>query len=112
MYQPPELPIHTPQSDIWAVGACIHIMATGSPPVKAVPKDWKPEKWYEQPEARVVASLVKFGFSRQLDECMYAVMRQAPSERLTGKELVFKIERKWEEWKGRTEKLASWAMKK
>ncbi|KAL8713273.1 MAG: hypothetical protein Q9225_006793, partial [Loekoesia sp. 1 TL-2023] len=61
MYQPPELPLHSPQGDIWALGACIHVMATGSPPIRAVPKGWKSDDWYGEPSARVVANLVKFG---------------------------------------------------
>ncbi|KAL9002587.1 MAG: hypothetical protein Q9188_004498 [Gyalolechia gomerana] len=113
MYQPPELPIHSPQGDVWSLGACIHVMATGSPPIKAFPKGWqgKPSGWYEEPSARVVANLEKFGYSRQLDDAMYAVMRSDPSKRLTGKELVKRVRRGYEEWGGKSVALGKWALK-
>lgn len=113
MYQPPELPIHSPQGDIWSLGACIHIMATGSPPIKGVPKAFKGKvsKWYEEPSARLVANLTKFGYSRQLDEAMYTVMRTDPSKRLVGKELVKRVRRGYQEWGGKSVALAKWALK-
>ncbi|KAL8781843.1 MAG: hypothetical protein Q9213_005818, partial [Squamulea squamosa] len=36
-YQPPQLPQHTIYSDIWAVGAIIHYLALGHPPIKEQP---------------------------------------------------------------------------
>lgn len=113
MYQPPELPIHSPQGDVWSLGACLHVMATGSPPIKAFPKGWqgKPSGWYEEPSARVVANLEKFGYSQQLDDAMYAVMRSDPSKRLTGKELVKRVRRGYEEWGGKSVALGKWALK-
>ncbi|KAL8933689.1 MAG: hypothetical protein Q9211_005643 [Gyalolechia sp. 1 TL-2023] len=113
MYQPPELPIHSPQGDLWSLGACIHVMATGSPPIKAIPTGWqgKPSGWYEEPSARIVANLEKFGYSRQLDDAMYVVMRSDPSKRLLGRELVKRVRRGYEEWGGQSVALGKWALK-
>ncbi|KAL8877342.1 MAG: hypothetical protein Q9192_008690, partial [Flavoplaca navasiana] len=36
-YQPPQTPIHSFHSDIWAAGAIIHFLATASPPIKCQP---------------------------------------------------------------------------
>ncbi|KAL8765355.1 MAG: hypothetical protein Q9209_007541 [Squamulea sp. 1 TL-2023] len=36
-YQPPQLPLHTIYSDIWAIGAIIHYLALGHPPIKEQP---------------------------------------------------------------------------
>lgn len=113
MYQPPELPIHSPQGDVWSLGACIHIMATGSPPIKGVPKKWKGKtsEWFDEPSARLVANLTKFGYSRHLDEAMYTVMRTDPSKRLVGKDLVKRVRRGDEDWGGKGAVLAKWALK-
>ncbi|KAL8937636.1 MAG: hypothetical protein Q9216_004327 [Gyalolechia sp. 2 TL-2023] len=113
MYQPPELPIHSPQGDVWSLGACIHIMATGSPPIKAIPKGWqsKASGWYDEPSARVVANLEKFGYSPQLDDAMYTVMRSDPGKRLVGKALVKRVLRGYEEWGGKSVALGKWALK-
>ncbi|KAL9594860.1 MAG: hypothetical protein Q9219_006795 [cf. Caloplaca sp. 3 TL-2023] len=111
VYQPPEVPIHTAHSDIWALGACIHEMATGSPPIRALPRNWDGglSEWYEEPSARMVANLTRFGYSRELDEAMWHVLRSRAADRLVGRELVKMVRRLYEEWGGKREKLASWA---
>ncbi|KAI4148966.1 MAG: hypothetical protein L6R39_002639 [Caloplaca ligustica] len=112
VWQPPELPLHTPQSDIWSLGACIHAMATGSPPLKAAPKGFKSD-WLCEPEARMVADLKKFGYSKQLDDTMYqSSMRTCASERLMGMKLVKRVRKGYAEWAGQDTALKPWALKR
>ncbi|KAI4286331.1 MAG: hypothetical protein L6R35_004418 [Caloplaca aegaea] len=114
-WHPPETPLHTPQGDIWSMGACIHVLATGSPPLSSAPRGWKDDDWIEQPQARMVADLKKFGYSKYLDDAMYAAMRTRASQRLMGKELVRAVRdgiKKWYSSGGEDVALASWALKK
>ncbi|KAL8646582.1 MAG: hypothetical protein Q9210_006054 [Variospora velana] len=114
-WHPPETPLHSPQGDIWSMGACIHVMATGSPPLSSAPPGWKDDDWIEEREARMVADLKKFGYSKYLDDAMYAAMRTRASQRLMGKELVRAVRdgfKKWHNSGGEDVALASWALKK
>ncbi|KAL8642762.1 MAG: hypothetical protein Q9226_008471, partial [Calogaya cf. arnoldii] len=61
IYQPPEVPWHSCEGDIWSAGACIHALTTGSPPIKAVPRGQDSRKWYAAPDARAVADLRSLG---------------------------------------------------
>ncbi|KAL9008881.1 MAG: hypothetical protein Q9173_006040 [Seirophora scorigena] len=111
-WQPPEIPVHTPQGDVWSLGACIHVMATGSPPLSSAPRGWKDGDWLEQPQARMVADLKKFGYSRHLDDAMYAAMRTRANQRLLGKELVKAVRDGFKKWGEDDVALAPWALKK
>lgn len=111
LWQGPEIPIHSAAGDCWAVGACIHAMATGSPPISAAPRGVAPRKWAESPSARRVNYLTANGYSECLDDALYKVMRTHPSDRLTGRELVKRVEKGYEDWGGRVEPLDSWALK-
>ncbi|KAI4131352.1 MAG: hypothetical protein LQ341_006368 [Variospora aurantia] len=83
-------------------------MATGSPPLSSAPRGWKDDDWIEQPQARMVADLKKFGYSKYLDDAI-------ASQRLMGKELVRAVRdgyKKWYNSGGEDVALASWALKK
>ena len=86
-------------------------MATGSPPIRATPRGVSHSRWAEDPDARKVSDLRTHGYSRHLDDALYKVMRTNPKDRLVGRELVKRIERGKEDWRGYTEPLESWALK-
>lgn len=111
LWQGPEIPIHSRAGDCWAVGACIHAMATGSPPISAAPRGVASREWAEAPTARKVKDLTINGYSTYLDDALYKVMRTNPNDRLTGRGLVKRVERGYEDWGGRVEPLDSWALK-
>ncbi|KAL8727805.1 MAG: hypothetical protein Q9166_005797 [cf. Caloplaca sp. 2 TL-2023] len=72
-YQPPQLPIHTLWSDIWALGAVTHYLALGYPPIAAQSafSSISLEDFECIPEAREVSDIVKEGgYSVQLRETM------------------------------------------
>ncbi|KAL9580063.1 MAG: hypothetical protein Q9212_004720, partial [Teloschistes hypoglaucus] len=64
MYQPPELPTHTIASDIWSVGATIHYLCTGLPPLVVQDKklDPRPSTFYDtDPSVRHVHDITEHG---------------------------------------------------
>ena len=100
LYQGPELPIQTPSSDVWALGATVHTVATGQSTISRTPRGWKTEEWELAPEARKVWPVTKFGYSEHLEECLGEILqmdywRRPPSWRLPDI-----IERKRMEWSG------------
>ncbi|KAL8726188.1 MAG: hypothetical protein Q9166_006861 [cf. Caloplaca sp. 2 TL-2023] len=113
MYQPPEVPVHSRQGDIWSLGACIHVLATGSPPMGAKPKGWDMRDWYEAREARMVADLRSLGYSHNLHAAQLWTLRMRPEDRLMGSGLVGKVSRAWYDFEHeqRVEPLARWALK-
>ncbi|KAI4102649.1 MAG: hypothetical protein L6R37_004305 [Teloschistes peruensis] len=69
MYQPPQLPTHTIASDIWSVGATIHFLCTGIPPLVVQDKklDPRPSTFYDtDPSVRYVHDIAEHGFSQWL----------------------------------------------
>ena len=111
LWQGPEIPIHSREGDCWAVGACIHAMATGGPPISATPPGRSEERWASKPQARKVSNIRTRGYSKHLDDALYKVLRTQRSDRLIGRDLVKSIERAREDWGGHTEPLESWALK-
>ena len=107
-YQGPELPLHSTAGDTWAIGACIHHMTIGAPPIGRVPHGRNPKKWVFKPEARVVLDVTKRGFSRELDDSIYKTLRTKPKDRFQGKDLVESLERAIGRWKGPCVLLKPW----
>lgn len=66
-YQGPEIPLHSRAGDRWAIGACIHDMGVGSPPIKRVPHGEDARTWVYRQDARKVIKLRTKGYSPQLD---------------------------------------------
>ncbi|KAL9593120.1 MAG: hypothetical protein Q9179_006084, partial [Wetmoreana sp. 5 TL-2023] len=87
-YQGPEVPAHSREGDIWSLGACIHVMCTGSPPLTKVPKGVRTDDHYENPDARVVADVTRFGFSGKLKSALYLTLRTRRKDRTWGKDLI------------------------
>lgn len=108
-YQGPELPLHSRDGDMWAIGACIHHMTMGIPPIRPCPKGRSQKWWVFKPEARKVLDITKRGFSRQLDDAMYKTMRRHPGDRLRGKALVEYLEKAFARWDGDRVRLKPWS---
>ncbi|KAI4253475.1 MAG: hypothetical protein LQ352_003669 [Teloschistes flavicans] len=111
-YQGPEIPLHSREGDIWSLGACIHVMCTGSPPMSRPPKGVKPRDWDTSARARVVADVTRYGYSKQLRKALYLVCRVHRSDRVVGKALVEQVVKLRDESGVRREPLAKWALKR
>ncbi|KAL8870629.1 MAG: hypothetical protein Q9174_003371 [Haloplaca sp. 1 TL-2023] len=72
VWQPPELPLHTAYSDIWSVGAIIHYLAHGEPPIKKQPLyDIRlPTDYETDGDVREVSDVRTRGYSKYLRECL------------------------------------------
>ncbi|KAL8742253.1 MAG: hypothetical protein Q9190_005230, partial [Brigantiaea leucoxantha] len=53
-YQPPEIPFHSRAGDVWSMGAVIHEMTFGGPPIAAMPRGYRfgKEAWQKDGRAR------------------------------------------------------------
>lgn len=73
-WQPPELPHLTPAGDIWSLGAIIHWLAHGRPPVTSPPTSFpgSREEWEMLPDARKPKALPR-SYSSDLNEYMLDV---------------------------------------
>ncbi|KAI4201426.1 MAG: hypothetical protein LQ350_003264 [Teloschistes chrysophthalmus] len=111
-YQPPEIPMHSREGDIWSLGACIHVLCTGSPPMSRPPKGVKPRDWDTNAKARVVADVTRYGYSKQLRNALYLVCRIHRSDRVIGKALIDKVSKLRDESGVKREPLAKWALKR
>ena len=107
-YQGPEIPLHSLAGDHWAIGACIHHMTTGGPPIKKVPEGRSRQWWSFKPEARKVKDVTKSGYSRMLDDAMFKTLRSNPKDRLQGSALVGYLERAINKWNGDRILLKPW----
>lgn len=57
IWSPPEMPRSSPKGDVWSVGAVIHYLVHGKPPISDIPAVYpqtkKNQQWWEtRPEAR------------------------------------------------------------
>ncbi|KAL8688365.1 MAG: hypothetical protein Q9218_005704 [Villophora microphyllina] len=111
-YQGPEIPAHSRAGDIWSLGACIHVMCTGSPPMSRAPKGVSASKWSTDPKARVVADVTRYGYSKQLRKALYLVCRVHRKDRVIGKWLMKQVDKLRDESGVKWEPLASWAVKR
>ena len=107
-YQGPELPMHSRAGDHWAIGACIHHMTTGTPPIRKVPRGRSYKTWVLKSEARKVLDVTRRGYSRELDDAMYKTLRTRPEDRLRGRALVESLERAVARWGGEMVYLNPW----
>ncbi|KAL8662714.1 MAG: hypothetical protein Q9202_004499 [Teloschistes flavicans] len=73
MFQPPQLPTHNMASDIWSVGATIHFVATGFPPLLRQDKTLDPRPSFQHDadgSVRHVKDLSRMGYSKWLKEAL------------------------------------------
>ncbi|KAL8765352.1 MAG: hypothetical protein Q9209_007538 [Squamulea sp. 1 TL-2023] len=86
-YQGPEIPLQTPASDLWSLGATIHTLVHGCPPIISRPKGRSRESWEWDPRSRRVKEVGGRGYSLHLGVMMRGVLRKRMEERVWGKEV-------------------------
>ncbi|MCJ1478293.1 hypothetical protein MMC13_006970 [Lambiella insularis] len=93
-YQPPELPARagTAEADCWALGAVVHEMVHGRPPVADLPWEWEDTeanhwRWLRRPEAREVWPVGE-PYTLELEVGLSLVLEWDPERRFTSRELV------------------------
>ncbi|KAL8800494.1 MAG: hypothetical protein Q9200_007224, partial [Gallowayella weberi] len=62
VYQGPELPLQTPASDLWSLGAVIHALVHGRPPMIDRPQGRSRESWEWDPRSRRVMEIASRGY--------------------------------------------------
>ncbi|CAL8584532.1 hypothetical protein XPA_010123 [Xanthoria parietina] len=111
-YQGPEIPTQTTASDLWSLGATIHALVHGRPPMIPKPNSRSTESWEFDPRSRRVKEVSERGYSLQLGIVMKGVLRRRMEERLAGKRLVQMVELGRKEWGGVEEGMQEWAFDK
>ena len=88
-WQGPELPLHSSAGDIWGLGAIIHWMAHGKPPIAPRPADFRgsQKEWEDIPCARKPMPLPK-SYSDGLDAYMMRCLEWDPNDRISSQTLV------------------------
>ena len=93
-WQGPEIPSLTSAGDIWSLGAIIHWLATGRPPMLPRPSCFpgSTQEWELQPEARRPKTL-SLSYSSMLNDYMLGCLEWDPRDRISSRELVDCLER-------------------
>ncbi|KAL8837207.1 MAG: hypothetical protein Q9176_005838 [Flavoplaca citrina] len=110
-YQGPEIPTQTAASDLWSLGATIHAMAHGRPPMIPKSENRSTESWEWDPRSRKVKDVEERGYSMHLGVLMRAVLRRRMEERVGGKRLVRLVEVGRREWGGDDVRMEEWAFR-
>ncbi|KAL8850775.1 MAG: hypothetical protein Q9221_004273 [Calogaya cf. arnoldii] len=108
-YQGPEIPTQTAASDLWSLGATIHALIHGRPPMHPQPMGRSTESWEFDPRSRRVLGIEERGYSSQLEIVMRGVLRRRMEERVKGKRLVGLVELGRKEWGGEEVGMEEWA---
>lgn len=93
-WQGPEIPLLTPAGDVWGLGAIIHWMGHGCPPIGPRPRDFQGSQldWEARPEARKPIELSN-SYSDHLSDYMMACLEINPNDRPSSAELVEHLKR-------------------
>lgn len=93
-WQGPEMPLCSKAGDIWGLGAIIHWLAHGYPPVKPRPASFKgtQSEWTRRPESKQPTILPK-SFSTKLNNHMMTCLRWYRSDRVSSHQLVTNLKR-------------------
>lgn len=88
-WQGPELPQLSAAGDVWALGAVIHWLAHGKPPIARRPARFRgsTEEWEMEPVARKPIPLDGL-YSSKLNGYMMLCLTKNPNERISSQELV------------------------
>lgn len=92
-YKPPEWPINSPTSDIYALGCTIFKMGCGHPPVLRLPKGFRgtEDDWFLRAEAKDVRALPTPKYSSDLSRVMLECLEPRPSKRIDAYDLLKQI---------------------
>lgn len=93
-WQGPELPHLSAAGDIWALGAVIHWLAHGTPPIAPRPARFRgsQEEWEMEPMARKPIPLNGL-YSSKLNDYMMLCLEWHPNDRISTQELVGHLRR-------------------
>ena len=93
-WQGPEVPFCSKAGDIWGLGAIIHWLAHGYPPVKPVPENFRgsSREWARRRDAKYRKPLPK-GLSSRLNNHMMDCLRWDPRDRVSSHQLVANLRR-------------------
>ncbi|KAL8750307.1 MAG: hypothetical protein Q9184_006472, partial [Pyrenodesmia sp. 2 TL-2023] len=78
-------------SDIWSLGATVHALAHGYPPMCLIPAGTAYEKWEWDPKSRVVEDVRGRGYSGGLQRVMTDLMRLRWWKRVDSAQLVARL---------------------
>ncbi len=94
LWQGPELPFLCAAGDFWALGAIVHWLAHGWPPIAPRPADFRGSqvKWEEQPRARKPIRLPT-SCSSKLNDCMMKCLAFDPRDRISSHKLLERLRR-------------------
>ena len=92
-WQGPEVPFCSKAGDIWGLGAIIHWLAHGYPPIKPRPEKFRGSKreWARREEAKYRKPLPKE--LHRLNNHMMACLRWDPRDRVSSRQLVANLRR-------------------
>ena len=88
-WQGPELPLLSAAGDIWGLGAIVHWLAHGQPPIAPRPRSFggSLREWEARPSARQPMPL-PLSYSGALNRHMMRCLKRNPDERISSRELV------------------------
>ena len=91
-YCPPELPISSAKGDVWSLGAVIHELAHGRPPIRDVPKGsgMSKDDWLMLPEARKPLYMPS-RYSDESNDVMWSCLEMKPGDRISSFDLLQQI---------------------
>lgn len=93
-WQGPELPLLSTAGDIWGLGAIIHWLAHGRPPIRSRSANFRgsQKEWEVRPEARKPMPLPR-PYSSNLNDHMMRCLEWDPRDRISSEKLVDRLER-------------------
>ncbi|KAI4240554.1 MAG: hypothetical protein L6R40_005042 [Gallowayella cf. fulva] len=112
VYQGPELPIQTSASDLWSLGATVHMLVHGQPPMIKKAENRSVDSWEWDPRSRGIKEVGSRGYSMPLGVTMRGVLRKKMEERVGGKKLIEVVEMGRRTWGGEDKRMEEWAFRK
>jgi len=84
---------HSPESDLWALGACIYILASLGNHLKSRPPNVDKQAWFEGQASRFESYELdpNLGYTEDLSKAIRRVMRFRKEERANAIDAIFRI---------------------
>ena len=90
-WQGPEYPVVTAKTDVWGLGAIVHTLCHGTPPVdKRAPRGISEEEWSMMPESKRPMPLLR-RYSDELNRNMMDCLRRDPRVRINSRDLIRRL---------------------